>query len=1276
MTTLKYSKHLSAIWVLFLVPLVTQAQNGLFIANKGQWHEHAKFRMELPQGFVFFEDQAITYKLYHPDYFGEKHAHQDPSAVVKAVAASPPREVDGHVLRAKFIGAARHTPAGKRAVATKFNFFQSNDPAKWQGDVAAYQSVRYTSLYEGVDLQFYLQYGALKYDFIVQPNADPSNIVFEYEGSEDIALVNNRLRVYTSFNYLEEQKPISYQLIEGTRKEVPTQFVLQDGKVSFHFPDGYNTAYPLVIDPEIVFSTYSGSTQDNWGFTATYDDEGNTYTAGITRADGQFPTTPGAFQETPGPVANPGIPPAPTDIAIQKFSPDGTELLYATYLGGERSDVPHSLIVNSSGQLIVMGTTSSPDFPVTDIAYDRDFNGGTSPLLPDGTDLLNYMGFGYDFGSDIFITAFGVNGNVLSGSTFLGGSNNDGLELSGLDVLTRNYGDFFRGNLALDDSDNIYVTGVTRSDDFPTTSGAFQRNLRGDQDAIICSFNQNLTEMRWSSYFGGSGQEGSFTLERMTNGNWVFGGGTNSTDLPIAGTPIHPQSNGEVDGYVGIISADGRRLVASTYLGTNAYDQVYLLGLDPNDNIVTFGQTLGNYPVSSNDLYSNPHSSQFLHKLSADLSTTIFSTVFGSEGELGVMTTNIRPTAFSVSECGSIYLAGWGGSVNSSFIGGNTLNMPVKVAEAPIVAKTETDGSDFYLMQLAADATQLIYAVYLGGDNEANADHTDGGTSRFDKRGNIYHSACVCAANNFPSTPGVFSETNQSGGCNNLAFKYQLDAINAQVNPKAPSEETGELVETTVGCPPLQLFFTSEEIAGDSLVWDFGDGTTLIQDSPGTITHTFTQSGSFEVTLTSYDQASCEQAVTDTRIIDVLPATFSITPDTTICQGEDIQLLATGGISYEWDDPSTTLSDTGIPNPIASITQTSGTNTYQVFIENEFGCRDTLSTSISVLQGFVEMDSQWVEYCIELPDILLSASAPANIDLSWSLNGEDFDPGSADPFLFSSGEVGEFNFIALYESEAGCVFSDTILVDILVDSVGQAFLFAEYSDPSTICAGDTIPLFVDEGLAYEWSPDATLSANDQATVQAYPMEDTDYTVRILGGKEGCFIDRTIPITVAPAITASIDYDFEYECGELVKVIINSEIAGADSYRWSWGGNDFSTEENPAFYQPTESGNHTLTLQASNFGCLSTFNADLNIPEAVRPPNVITPNNDRKNDTFVVAGLEGWRLQIFDRWGTAVFETDNYQNDWAGDGGSSNTYYYVITAPDGTRCRGVIHVLGQ
>src|SRR5690606_21696571 len=242
---------------------------------------------------------------------------------------------------------------------------------------------------------------------------------------------------------------------------------------------------PLIIDPTLIFSTYSGSFADNFGFTATYDSKGYLYSGGNVFALG-YPTTVGAFQVSYG-GGN-------IDVAITKYDVTGTNLIYSTYLGGNGSEIPHSLVVNNYDELFVFGTTGSANFPVSANAYDQTFNGGTN-ITGVG------MGFVYPNGCDIFITRFNVAGTAIQASTYLGGSGNDGINVAG--GLKANYADESRGEIDIDKLNYIYLATTTSSTNFPVSPNAFQTTYGGGtQDGLVAKMDNNLTTVLFASYIG------------------------------------------------------------------------------------------------------------------------------------------------------------------------------------------------------------------------------------------------------------------------------------------------------------------------------------------------------------------------------------------------------------------------------------------------------------------------------------------------------------------------------------------------------------------------------------------------------------------------------------------------------------------------------------------------------------------------------------------------------------------------------------------------------
>lgn len=894
-----------------------------FIENKGQWHNDVFFRASIPGGDLYVLKNKLKYVFYDNHHKGHDGLNDNTSnfrqdkTYINSVHSI---ELSFHESN---IGAAI---SGKGKYPETVNYIKGPDKQKWVYGTKAYAELEIKGLYEGVDFVMYSSRGALKYDFVVAPGSDPSQILLKYEGQNDIKIHDGKVVLSTVFGQLIENVPVSYAKSNLRTETVQTEFELIDDLVRFNFPSGYDASSKLVIDPELIFSTYSGSYADNWGFTATYDDEGNLYSGGIV-FDVGFPTTNGVFQpEHKG----------EWDVGILKYDPSGKNLIWATYFGGSNSETPQSIIVNSKGELVIYGTTSSPDFPITDDSFQKSFLGGDSIIdvsepyrLVGGLPMRN--------GTDIYLAVLGEDGASLVGSTFIGGTENDGI-IEKYMPLTKNYGDQFRGEVIIDSQDNIYVASNTSSPDFLIKNGA-QAVYGGDtNDGVVMKFNPDLSDLFWSTFVGGSGMDALFSVKVDLDGNVFACGGSNSIDFPVTDGTIKTEkpSETDIDGVVVKISGDGSEVLRGTYVGTTSYDQVYFLELDSSNQVYLLGQTQGNYPVTDG-VYSNLNGGHFVHKLGNELDTTFYSTVIGS----GSGSPDFSPTAFLVNECENIFISGWGGILNHTgygYIGGNTLGLPV----TSNAFQSQTDGDDFYLMVLLQDAKQLLYATYFGEIN-GRGEHVDGGTSRFDKKGIVYQSVCggCGGSSGFPTFPqDVWSSTNNSSNCNNAAFKFDLANLLARFNT-----DTEEFTNRGIreGCYPLTLVFLNESIGGEDFLWNFGEGT--ISDQEDSITVTYENPGYYPVTLTASDINTCIRESTATGIITVFDYSFGIMPDDSICFGDDITLKATGGVKYDWS-PKSSLQNANSSMPIASP---DSTTTYSVMIEDQNGCTNEDSLEIKVI---------------------------------------------------------------------------------------------------------------------------------------------------------------------------------------------------------------------------------------------------------------------------------------------------------------------------------------
>ncbi len=715
-----------------------------WIENKGQWSGNYDAMARVPGGRVYINDEGFSVLLVDEARLHELH-EQPYQCFLESQAFVPPEEsIRMHALRFRWLHTHASAARFSGLLPVYYSYFLGNDSSRWAPAARAYGEVSYRNVYQGIDVLVKGWGQHIKYDWIVRAGAEAQQIQYAVEGASGIKIEEGELRVKTALGVLAEGRPVAYQIRDGVRCEVPCAFRAHHGLIGFEFPDGYDRTYDLIIDPILIFSTYSGSTADNWGSTATPGERGTLYSAGVTNHQfgGEFPATPGAFE-----VDYQGD----YDIAILKYDSAGTQLLYAAYLGGRSADSPHSLVLTENEDLLVLGTTSSSDFPTTPGAFDRLFGGGTPQ-----SNVITYPN-----GSDIIVSRISRDGTLLKASTYLGGSRNDGLSPSG-GALVRNYGDELRGDIVENSKGEIVISSVTSSPDFPAINSFTTTFGGGETDALIAKLTADLSSISWSAFLGGNEADASYSIQVDWSDHIFVAGGTASSNFPAAAGAYQPTFGGAVDGFVARIRGDGAEIMSVTFTGTSDYNQIYFLGISPSREVYVYGQTAGPFPVSTG-VYSNPNSGQFIQKFDSALRVLQFSTVVGA----GRGIPDISPTAFLVNDCNNLYLSGWGGGINRilGFWDSSTAGMPV----TPNAFQATTSGSDFYFMVLTADASQFLYGTFLGGSQSKT--HVDGGTSRFDKGGVVYHAVCSgCAAFNstggptsdFPTTANAWSRFNQS----------------------------------------------------------------------------------------------------------------------------------------------------------------------------------------------------------------------------------------------------------------------------------------------------------------------------------------------------------------------------------------------------------------------------------------------------------------------------------------------------------------------------------
>ncbi|HYG37095.1 MAG TPA: PKD domain-containing protein [Cytophagales bacterium] len=1214
--------------VLLLIAIRSMSQSSpyFFIENKGQWPEKVLYRADLPSGKLFLHKNSLTYLFYDGKKLAEKHAVHSASSTSRIEVKERTNLIDMHALEVEYLNAASNPILTKEVIRTEYyNYFTGNSGTK----AHAYETIVLNDLYQKVDFKFYSENNNLKYDFIVRPGGNTKDIKFRYKGAEDIYLNNGLLNIKTSVNRIIEQKPFAYQIINTDTISVPCEFDLKKDEVSFHFPDGYNKSYTLIIDPLLIFSTFSGSVADNWGFTATYGENGTLYSGGNVFDPG-FPIFTGPFK---GPFGS------YIDVGIIKFDSTGSNILWSLILGGEATEVPHSLIINNNNELLVLGTTSSSNFPVSATAFDQTFNGGSS-VEPVG-------GVIYNNGADIFISKINSLGTTLMSSTYIGGSNNDGILLK-KEELTKNYGDQFRGDIIVDTNNNVYVSTNTNSLNIPIVDGFQSTYSGGDHDGYIFKMSPDLSQLTWSSYLGGSSSDAAFSIKLDNQSNVYVAGGTSSADFPTTALTINPVYKGGIDGFVSKIASDGKSVLSSSFLGTPNYDQAYFLDIDDEENIYLYGQTMGNYPLTAG-VYRNFNGGQFIHKLNNDFSQTIFSTVFGSSN--GTVSPNISPTAFLASGCHNIYIAGWASpsvNIDTGYVGGSTIGLPVT---NDALQKT-TNGSDFYLMVISKNADSLLYATFFGGAEPM--EHVDGGTSRFDKAGVVYHVVCAgCWGNSFfTTTPNAYSRSNGSSRCNMAAFKLDLSIVDASF----------EVDEDIVCSAPHVINITNNSSGAVNYHWDFGDGTTSTDRNINT--HEYTAEGQYTVTLTASNTESCgKKSDTQTHVINVSFPDFKIGDDGKICKGESYRLTSSGGATYEWS-PAAGLNDPSIPNPIATP---DSTTYYKLKMMDGNGCifidsiLVELPEPLNVLFTINENTSCTTPFEIEIENLSSGID-----DFAW-----DFGDGntSNDPAIKSYiyNTPGEYSIslkgsTSNYCGDFSATHSERINIYVPNFTIGEG---------ANICEGESYELTSSGGIAYSWSPSTGLNNSNLPNPIATPDTTTFYKVHILD-ENGCTYEDSVLIEVTKDIVLDFETAFTFNCTDRPEFQFVNKSENATGYLWYFGDGSTSTEESP-FHIYEKDSVYQVKLEAINRLCTETTTFSLPVTRLIIP-NVFTPNGDNINDYFEIKSLEPLNLTIFNRWGKEIFSKENYENNWKADGLAAGTYFYAVEDKRNNICKGWVQVI--
>lgn len=566
------------------------------------------------------------------------------------------------------------TPQGLSPNLGVLNFCFGKDATHWKSNVNSYQKIYYQEIWPGIDLMIGSDDGTLKFNWIVQPGGDPAQIVMRYLGADSLELDDmGNLSVLHALGVMTDACPASFQEPDGGKTAVPCSYLMNPaGEMTVGFETGpFDETIPLCIDPAISYATYLGGSSADTINGVTVDSTGSAYFVGQT-ASADFPVVTGAYQPALAGTAN---------AFITKIAPDGTSLVYSTYLGGTGTDEGLAIAIDPSGSTYVTGSTTSTDFPTVGpyqgaLAGTQDAfvsklspNGGAltySTYLGGATGSTTGRGIGVNIFGQTFIAgetssaSFPTTGGAFS--TTYGGGTSDGfvslLSSGGGSLLVSTYlggsgADIIYG-LALDSSDFVYVVGGTASADFPTTAGAYQTALAGTNNAFVTKLVEDLSGLVFSTYLGGTSSDAAMALVLDASNLACVTGSSTSSDFPVTVGAYQTTYGGSGDAFITKFSLDGGSLVFSTYLGGSGTDIGNAIAFDATGHVWTAGSTASaDFPTTPTVIPSSLTGTLdwFISMLSADGSSLLVSYYLG-----GTSTQEARGIALDAQ--GASYVVG------------------------------------------------------------------------------------------------------------------------------------------------------------------------------------------------------------------------------------------------------------------------------------------------------------------------------------------------------------------------------------------------------------------------------------------------------------------------------------------------------------------------------------------------------------------------------------------------------------------------------------------
>jgi len=676
-----------------------------------------------------------------------------PKTGLESVKPKPPA-----VLRMQLVGSnAQAGMVGADALPGKSNYFLGRDPSLWRTNVPNYRKVAEHSVYPGIDLVYYGTQSQLEYDFVVAPGADPHAIRLAVRGAKKLRIdAQGNLIASVGKGDVSFQRPVAYQEdSHGARKPVVARYTIKGGR-NVEFKLGkHDPSRSLVIDPTLAYSTYvGGSLIDGANGIAVAPDD-SAFITGVTFS-GDFPTVDAIFGKSPG-----------GEVAfVSKVSPDGSALLYSTYLGCNPS-IGNGIAVDTLGEAYITGETLCPGFPSTEgtpQSWCGDDNKCGATWNPQGFSVWNG-----------FITKLNVEGTAIVWSTYVGDYS-----------MTAGRG------IAVDDAQNAYVTGDTSGNIMETvpltppeeppplfcfSNGGFQTTLGGSggnpyggsgtsTDAFLLKIDAQGSQYLYCTFIGGSDEDVGFAVAADTAANAYVTGVTYSSDFPTAGGALQTRYAGAGDAFLTKVNTNAKgaaSLVFSTYLGGSGLDEGNGVAVDTSGNAYIAGLTTSR----ASSLLFTPPSGAYQPDCHLDSLNVCEGDAFVAKLALS----GAPSLTYFTYLGGSLADSANGIALDSSgnaYVAGSTTSTDFPIVGAVPQSTYGGGNADAFVTELNASGSALVYSTYIGGSatDIANGIAVDGGNPA-----SAYAAGQTCSFD-FPLANPL--QPNYGGNCDAFVSKVSI----------------------------------------------------------------------------------------------------------------------------------------------------------------------------------------------------------------------------------------------------------------------------------------------------------------------------------------------------------------------------------------------------------------------------------------------------------------------------------------------------------------------